>query len=870
MIYRFWALFGHATLATFFVWLLTPSLESWGDAFGQRLSFLPFGWAILLCAFVVFLALIPAIHLGSVRIMHIVSRRPPWLGSVVLAFLMLLLAEATSSGTSFNINTVELWMIVWNVFILGYLLALGYSFAIDRISESPLLRKDEDLPEGGEPFDWTNAPALIKWAEGSERHLESPSHDLFDRKPIVQRIVRRIDAATDTVPSFALVGAFGSGKTTVLHFIEDMLRHTTLNRQQISIVWIKSWGHNTGIGLATLILSESVKVIGTFTDPLEISTLPSHYRAAIDKSGSGFLSVVSAIMSVTRNAEDELLRLDSVLKASGRRLLIFIEDVDRSPEPRAGINDAQALLDRLRRKVKRVGFVLAIGANARHHFDFTKICDYDEILETLSPSIVHTALVNIYMELERWYPNDVNFEKPDAHAQVRTGKADSPYADLIPMELAELIGTPRTLRAVVRRVIQAWKVLHGEASLRDTLILHALKVQAPEAYEFILTRAADFRVAISGTQYDEEIISALKNDWLGALERIDLSMRRVIAACIGHLFPRWDAESNDARELSRPQSIAKGPSSGLRIWIGDTVDYLQRIVSEDVSGVRDQEVVKLAAEWAATQDTKGLPVRLLTDKLFSVRWERLCIAHRHENESGLSSDLRRILAEQLHAQVLLKDGRASSIEHTAIMALLRREVNGPHYGNNHRTQVVTEDWILQEIRRAIRVSLRFALSVEYYWANDEISIGIQKQVRQEFMGIMQEALDAGVRIRSVLDPLYPWTLHHLVRHAYEKAVFKLSDWKWLSPILIAELTACPDEMVAPMAFLFSKKIGKLWDRVVQIDLQVIGELGLTDDETATLLRVISSTNPTGLDENVSREYVAIQKHAEAMLQRSKE
>src|SRR5205085_3845959 len=63
-----------------------------------------------------------------------------------------------------------------------------------------------------------------------------------------------------------------------------------------------------------------------------------------------------------------------------------------------------------------------------------------------------------------------------------------------PTNVAELLNTPRTLKAVLRSVVDSWEHLHGEVDFDELLIVTTLRYSAGPVFSFLVRRFADLQV----------------------------------------------------------------------------------------------------------------------------------------------------------------------------------------------------------------------------------------------------------------------------------------------------------------------------------------------------------------------------------------
>ena len=205
-------------------------------------------------------------------------------------------------------------------------------------SSKEALRRFAEDPEGN----------LIPWLEDPAPIL-NPRDDCFDTRFIARRIAEALFRRR--LPTVGLHGAWGSGKTTVLKFVEHYLHHDAGFRQHIREEWrrqfrkrrevlqsycvpgiitctVSAWGIARNPAPA-LVLRQVISKLSHHADCMGVNALPRHYLDALKGVAPSWLGGLVSLFWPTDPVE-QLRRLDPILGAINSRLVVFIEDLDRN------------------------------------------------------------------------------------------------------------------------------------------------------------------------------------------------------------------------------------------------------------------------------------------------------------------------------------------------------------------------------------------------------------------------------------------------------------------------------------------------------------------------------------------------------------
>ncbi len=322
------------------------------------------------------------IHLGGFSFNHLKSsnllRYPPvWIIALFSAFLYVWLVDTFSLikvHDSRNLNFgIYLTSILAGFLIIFFMSArpnIGYrKFLPDR--KSALQRNPDQLK---------SLPYLLEWIR-DEAPILYPSQDLFGLSSIAQRISVIL---TDThLKTVGIVGPYGSGKSSLLNLIEiyvnNQSRSSDVNfKGQILVCRINGWGRNKG-SIAQQILTMAVFRLSLEVDCLSVITAPAHYREALVGTKSKWGIIVAALLNTHADPVEIISRLNEILKTAGKRLVVFLEDMDRNSTDDVIRDEMPALLDKLR-DFNNISFVLAISTDRGYSHILIRICEHVESL----------------------------------------------------------------------------------------------------------------------------------------------------------------------------------------------------------------------------------------------------------------------------------------------------------------------------------------------------------------------------------------------------------------------------------------------------------------------------------------------------------
>ena len=401
-----------------------------------------------------------------------------------------------------------------------------------------------------------------------------------------------------------LLGAFGSGKSSILNFVQGDLEGKS---PRLIVATIDVWTVPSAEDAPSQVLTSIINALDDYVDTIDLRGLPRSYRRLVSALPSGrfarFLGVEWSTDSV-----QAIERLSPLLEALGARLVLIVEDIERTGEKFDHRHLARFLLKF--KALDRTAVILAMDIE-KTSFDFAKLCDTIERVPLINSEDVRQLLKAAYDYWRENYtdidphPDRANGDKIGIHGYARG--IDRSLADLgidTPMSaLVRLLQTPRALKNVLSQVGRVWHQLHGEAELDDILIISALRYGARDVFEFLLTNIDAARTNMDRLQH---LPQTIEQDWK------KLTSATPVGSAANTLVGRWGIE-----QLS-PSSPPDSPSpQGVENNSGPT-DYFSRILAEGLAQdeLPDQEVLRHIRDW---NDLHEPAEPTLVDRLIAAR-----------------------------------------------------------------------------------------------------------------------------------------------------------------------------------------------------------------------------------------------------------
>lgn len=340
---------------------------------------------------------------------------------------------------------------------------------------------------------------IVAWIRNDRAQTEGEL-DLFGASEVAARMSARLLAKPSS--SQALIGALGTGKTTVRNLVHAQLESLRKRGgERVALVPIELWPFETTRGAVQGVLKSLIGEISREVGTLRISGLPDKYLQLI-AAVSPKLSAVSRLFEVPSTPAEALTVLNEVARCIGIRYVLWVEDLERfAPAdldaPARDLAEAEKLapLRALLHALDELSNIAVVTATTSlfTRFDLEKIARYVEKLGSLDPTVVRRTIKHLrdYWQERFSFLSAIPEDQRDAHRWSRDREELGRELGLghEPTNVAEaviaLAQTPRTLKQILRGTDERWTTLHGEVDLDDVLAAMTLREATPAAFALL-------------------------------------------------------------------------------------------------------------------------------------------------------------------------------------------------------------------------------------------------------------------------------------------------------------------------------------------------------------------------------------------------
>lgn len=597
---------------------------------------------------------------------------------------------------------------------------------------------------------------LLAWLR-REEPVQELHNDLFNRRFIAERLLRRLDDKENTI---ALQGDYGSGKSSVVMMAKKIAEK---ENKPLIFVQVSCWGFESGAKAQEEVLNQLLRELGEVLDCFAIRNIPARYLEAMTDHG-GWLKSVVKLGSGSKTPLEQLQQISPLLSAIRHRVVIFIEDVDRNGSS-FDISLIQALLSQFR-VVRDLSFVLSISPN--QHVDFMKLCEFVEVLPKLEDQQILTIINQVRECMLRKHSALVFVDPPDElsisrHAYENLHSSIG-YAFAWPMILCALLHSPRHLKHSLRRAHEAWTKLHGEVNIDDLIGISVLRTVAPTAFSFYTAKKHLFPRIPDDMPFEKEVVETpilknLRTEWASICESADFDSLN-----IAWLLVKLDARSCKifkVKDFSSPKKQSISDSKRGLV-------YFRRLVNEaaDQEDVSDQSILELLKSVSSDVDAiKQLARKITESQTASDTFEQFASALDFDPHLlPLLTEIHAALREHHETNT---DAGFLAASHLVKNQMAYKGITPPQF----------EEWLMQECVRCIPGHMNLLVMIYTCWRAQgmlkKMCEPTTKSLKKEWTNISPKQMARGFTSDS------PDTLSYLLFIDGSSAI----DWKWLGPVL---------------------------------------------------------------------------------------
>lgn len=375
----------------------------------------------------------------------------------------------------------------------------------------------------------------------ADKPISKEVQDRFQRFNFSKRIAETIiQRKSEESIVFGLFGAWGEGKSSVINFIDGVLKED----QNIITIHLNPWRYTDEESLLHNFFARIAKALDK-----ELSTNKEKVASFIDKYGgfSKFLNIdnkdISRAIADTK-LEDFKERVDGFLSESSQRLVIFIDDIDRLDKHEISV---LFRMIKLTADFAKTVYILSfdesmVAAAIGERFGNGDISAGENFLEKIIqvpltiPKAQPEALKKFCFGLlnSAIESNQIEIEQQEIERFVHRFSSN----------LLDRLDTPRLAVRYSNTLSFSLPLLYKEVNTVDLMLIEALKIFYPNYYKFIKERPDFFLGSYqkgtmhSGRSTNQNKINSLKEHFEELASSLKKTEKNKVEELLSELFPK--------------------------------------------------------------------------------------------------------------------------------------------------------------------------------------------------------------------------------------------------------------------------------------------------------------------------------------------
>ena len=535
---------------------------------------------------------------------------------IIGSMVYLLLMWAYSSEVWTPSTYVSPFGLLLGLCMLG--LSTGYIFAylVKKLSGSPktvISRQKENQ----EQDDWLYDDQPIKY----ENESRFPQHCGVARR-ILKKLLSKRDKEFPVLPSVALIGPYGSGKTSICNLVEDIYHKekNKLRYPEMIFCRFEAWQFLSAEAAVKNLIDVATHRILELIDVSALWRIPEKYIQVVKAGGSWWSNFLNMLFGGADSPEEITSVIGDVLVRLNVRLVIFVDDFDRIEEDTFETQQAVAKALNQLQDLPNTQYIISVGPTidigrksgiVKRSWDLLKLTRFQELV----PKIDQEKVIS----LVRRHRDDVLNDNSCYFPWAERGEGERDPLAWYPQfrhllssigfcgKLLGLVQTPRVLKCMLRESHAAWEGgLKGEINWYDLILANALKAAEPAVFEWI-ARDRDIFIEVSPMratdlerEADKRYAKELEQQLKERVESKEPSRYEIVKDTVCEIFPVFGSKLNANMGSYRPyramskwaQRIAYCPDQGQeyieRFFAGEvpegdipdqpTLQYIKRII----------------------------------------------------------------------------------------------------------------------------------------------------------------------------------------------------------------------------------------------------------------------------------------------------
>jgi len=372
--------------------------------------------------------------------------------------------------------------------------ALAYGYARWQTNPNPQARTNP--PEGPETQD--------QWAIGDEP-IETLAENRFpEHESTASRILTKLlSEGRDSClfPNVALIGPYGSGKTSLCNLVKDLYRKRAEEETLPKVLFCRfeAWQYLSPEAAIRGLVQAVTEEILTVVDELQLWTLPNHYAEAIKNCGWSWAGSIIPFLSCGDNPRHVLDMISDTLVRLDLRVVVFVDDFDRIEHDCSATQQAVAKALNQFQTIPNLQYVITVGPMTAQgsnpggrdvSWDLLKLTRYQELV----PAMATRHMVELVKKHRDLAQRDPSCLFPWAYETENDRDPLTFHPEFVHLyssigligDLVGLVDTPRACNSALRETVAAWNHgLEGEIDWYDLLLMNALKTAEPGVFSWI-------------------------------------------------------------------------------------------------------------------------------------------------------------------------------------------------------------------------------------------------------------------------------------------------------------------------------------------------------------------------------------------------
>jgi hypothetical protein len=412
---------------------------------------------------------------------------------------------------------------------------------------------------------------------------------------ILQRLLSETSQGSTTLPSIALIGPYGSGKTSICNLVEYFYYEDRKRQHLHELLFCRfeAWQFLSAEAAVRNLIEVAVDRIRELADVPVLWRIPEKYIEAIKASGSRWSNFLAMLLGGRDNPEEIVSAIGDVLVRLDVRLVIFVDDFDRIEEDSFATQQAIAKALNQLQNLPNTQYVIAVGPTieakksdhaCKRSWDLLKLTRFQELVPKIDPAVV----IERTKQLRERASKNSDYYLP--WSEIKENEIDplTWHPELVHLysqigftgRLIQLVNTTRILKCTLRESNQAWeKGLKGEIDWHDLVLANALKAAEPGVFEWI-ARDRDVFIeeprknvtepeALANKNYAKDLEQRL----IERVESKDPARYEIVKEAVCELFPALETKLNAGEPWS---SLPRQWSQKIALRPNHSADYIER------------------------------------------------------------------------------------------------------------------------------------------------------------------------------------------------------------------------------------------------------------------------------------------------------